>query len=418
MRTLTKALLVVLLSAGSAWSQEAVELRFEDLPRLVREKNQTVAGAGLLALSARARSGHLSRSFLPSVALDGGGEHFQTGPYGARTQPYGQVEGRLNLYRGGRDRLEAEARGRETALAAGDAERVLAAELEAARTLFWELVCDRETAKVVSEARSRNEKHLEMASRRIARGLATETDRLDFEIHRSQLEEELDSLAHSTLLRQMLLAAALGLPPQTRLGTPERIEHAHDEALLAAAFDPASHPEAAALEARRRGAELERAKERRWWTPSVDVYGGYGLYTLRDRDYLTRSQRDDTVAGVRLSLGIFDGLRSRSEASALALKSQGLARQKAQRELALDAEVLAAKEYLRHDDELVHWAEARIEQGRKYLALTLDEYERGVKNSADVLAAAQKHLAFTRQHADRRRDYELAKAALSALLRR
>lgn len=415
---MTKALLVVLLSAGGAWSQEAVELRFEDLPRLVREKNQAVAGAGLLVESARARDGHLGRSFLPSVALDGGGEHLQTGPYSARTQPYGQVEGRLNLYRGGRDRLEAEVRGRETALAAGDAERVLAEELEAARALYWELVCDRETAKVVADARARNEKHLEMAARRIARGLATETDRLDFEIHRSQLDEELDSLAHAVLLRQLLLAAALGLPPQTKLNTPDKIEHAHDEALLEAAFDPASHPEASALEARRQRVELERAQERRWWTPSVDAYGGYGLYTLRERDYLSRSLRDDTAVGVRLSLGVFDGLRSRAEASALALKAQGLARQRTQRELALDARVRAAKEYLKHDDELVHWAEARIEQGRRYLALTLGEYERGVKNSADVLAAAQKHLAFTRQHADRRRDYELAKAALSALLRR
>ena len=244
----------------------------------------------------------------------------------------------------------------------------------------------------------------------------TETDRLEFEIHRSQLQEELESLNHATILLQIRLAAALGLAPGTKLKTPEVIEHDHDEALLAVPFDAASHPDALALNARRRSLDLERKRAERWWTPTVDVYGGYYLYTLRERDSLNRSERDDKAIGARLSLPIFDGLRSKTDAKSFRLQTEGVERQRSQRELAVDAEVRVAKEDLKHDHELIHYAEERIEQGRKYLARTLDEYERGVKNSLDALGAAQKHLSFRRQYAQRRRDYQITKTALLALM--
>lgn len=412
-------LLVLMLAAAAPLkAQETIELGFEDLARLVSAKNQAVTGAQRLVTAARARTGRLGRSFLPALDAQAGGERFQTTHYGARTEPYGHLEARLNLYRGGRDRLDEAAHERRVELAAAEAGGVLAAELAAARKAYWQLVSDREIAKTVAEAVVQNEALLTAAARRISRGLAAETDRLEFEIQRSQLQEELESLNHATLLLQIRLAAALGLPPETKFKTPEAVEHDHDESLLAAAFDAAAHPDARTLDARHRSLELERKKTQRWWAPALDLYGGYYLYTLRERDSLSQSGRDDKAFGARLSLPLFDGLRSRAETRSLRLEVEGVERQKNQRQLAVDAEVRVAKEDLKHDHELIHYAEERIEQGRKYLARTLDEYERGVKNSIDALGAAQRHLSYRRQHAERRRDYQITKAGLLALLGR
>lgn len=411
-------LLITLLLAGASpgLAQEAVELRFEDLPRLVAEKNQAVSGADRLIDAARARTGYLARSYLPSLGVEAGGERFQTRRHNDLTQPYGQLEAKLNLYRGGRDRLAAGALERQVELASAEERRVLTAELAAARKTYWELVSDRETATVVAGAISQSEKLLETANRRISRGLATETDRLEFEIHRSQLQEELESLTHATVLLQIRLAAALGLPSQTKFKTPEIIEHDHDESLLAAPFDPATHPDARSLEARGRSLDLERKKAQRWWMPSLDLYGGYYLYTQRERDSSSRGDRDDKAIGARLSLPIFDGFRSRTEAKAFRLQAEGVERQRTQRELSVDAELRVAKEDLKHDHELVHYAEQRIEQGRKYLVRTLEEYERGVKNSLDALGAAQRQLGYGRLYAERRRDYQITKVGVLALM--
>jgi len=403
------------LAAGPVWAQDGVELNFEDLPRLLSERNQMVTGSELLVESARTRAGYLRRSYLPAIDAEAGGERFQTGEHGWKTQPYGHVETKLNLFRGGRDRLESLARSELIWLSKANARKTTAAELLEARDTYWELVSNREMAKIIEESLVQNEKYLEKANRRIARGLASETDRLEFEIHRSQLQEELESLNHAAILLEIRLAAVVGLPLETRIKTPAAVAHIHEDALLSAAFDPASHPDVAALQARRRGLDLERRKAGSSWLPSLDLYGGYTLYTLREREFLSQSQRDDKAAGLRLSLPLFDGLQSRTEAKAFTLARDGVARQQAQQQASMDARVRIAKEDLKHDHELVHYAEERIEQGKKYLARTLDEYERGVKNSLDMLGAAQKYLAYRRQYAERRKGYQITKDRLLAL---
>lgn len=407
----------LLLGASLGFAQDVVvKLTFDHLPKLVSEKNQAVTGTSLVIESARTRTGYLGRSYLPTLGAEAGGERFQTGPYGYETQPYGHLETRLNLYRGGRDRLEGNIRERQVALTQADAQRVYAAELREARKAYWDLVSIRETANIIKESLSQNEKYLEMANRRISRGLAAETDRLEFEINRSQLREELESLNHAALLVQIRLAAVLGMPAETLFEAPESIEHAHDDALLVSSFNPAFHPDVETLDARSQSLELERMKEERWWTPSLDLYGGYHLYTLRDRDFLSRGRRADRAVGLRLNLGLFDGLQSQTDAKAFSIHAQGLSRQRRQREAAVDAQVRIAKKDLKHGHELIHYSEERIEQGKKYLARTFEEYERGVKNSLDVLGAAQKYLAYRRQYSDRRRDYQITKSALLALL--
>lgn len=406
---------LLLLAALSVSAAEPLPLAFEDLPRLVVEHNDEARGAALHAEAANRRLGHRRRSWLPTVEGQVGGERFQTGRYEWRNEPYGSAEAVLNLFRGGRDSAEEAGRRGQAAAALADSRRSLAEELLAARRSYWELVSTRELLGVVEEAAGRNEKHLELAERRIKAGLATEADRLEFQISRSVLAEEAESLRHETLLIELDLAARVGRNPGTAFATSTSVPHVHDEELFKAESVP---PEAQALEGAERLAESQRETAARWWAPSLDLYGGYQLYTLRDRDYLAQGQRDDRVAGLRLSVPLFDGLRSRVDGRAAELRRQGYASQARQARLAYAAGLERAKEELRHVHELVHHGEERIEQGRRYLTVVLDEYSRGVKNSVDVLSAAQRQLAFRRQSVERRRDHELAKARLLRLLGR
>ncbi|MEW6057106.1 MAG: TolC family protein [Bdellovibrionota bacterium] len=398
------------------FAAKTVNLTYDDLAKLVQENNKTVTGTKRFTEAAETRTGHLVRSYLPTLRAEAGGEAFQTGAYKQQTEPYGGAEARINLFRGGRDALEEDARQAQVQASNANEKRTYLSELNQARDVYWSLVFTKEMINILNDAVEQNEKALSMANRRIQRGLGTETDRLEFEIYRSQLKEEIESLEHETKLIEIRLAAIVGLDTDTRFKTPVKIEHEHDDPLIQEAYSPASHPEVVSLKASSESFYAQKSASNRWWAPSVDIYAGYYLYTLRDRDYLARRLRDDTVAGVRFTFELFDGLRSASDASAFSLQAQGYEEQADQRIKNADAHVQVAKEDLKHDHELIHNAEERIVQGKKYLARTLDEYNRGVKNSIDVLGAAQKYQSFLRQYAERRRDYKITKDGLLALM--
>lgn len=409
----TRLLASMAVLACASWAgAETARVEFDDIARLVRQRNQAVSGSALQETAARAREGALSRSFSPSATLDAGVERFQTGRHPYDTQPYGSAEARVNLFRGWRDSWnERHLESLSSAAAAKSADE-LAFQVAEARRAFLRLVHAREMGAVVREAQAENQRLLERADRRIKRGLATETDRLEFEIGASQLKEDGESYAHSELQLKLRLAALLGLPEGAELETPLKLDHVHDEALLSTPFEPGSHREARLLAAQSAAARAESRAASLWWAPSLDAYAGKYLYTLRERDYLASSLRDDFALGGKISLRLFDGGAERAEANAKRLEAKGLERKLAQRRTDLRARVRVVEEDLKHDHELVHFAEERIAMASRYLNSTLDEYDRGVKNSLDVFSAAQRLLGYRRQLAERRRDYQLTKVGL------
>jgi outer membrane protein len=408
------AALILFALAPSAWGAE-LRLQAEDLPRLLAERNDNVKGAALLVESSAKRTGHLVRSYLPTIEAQLGGETFHTNLYPTLTQPYGLIEARINLFRGGRDLLEERVRSAHLQGAEAQAKRVQAGELAESRKTFWTLVYQREILAILNQALQENEKYLTSAQRRIQRGLTSETDRLDFEINRSELKEQIASLTHEIELTEIKLSALLALAEDTRILSPGTIPHDHDENLVKAPLAAGSQHDVVAARSSAESARSESAELGRWWFPSLDVYGGYYQYTTRDRDFLDSSLRYDSVAGARLTLTLFDGLQARSAAVAAAARAEGLESQALQQQRSVQARWKISQEEMKHDHELTHEAEKRVEQGRAYLAKTLAEYDRGVKNSPDVLGASLRLLSFRRRSVEIRRDYQLAKAELLAI---
>lgn len=400
-----------LLAAAPA---AAEPLRFEDLPRLVEENNRNARGARRFLEAAEDRQGHLSRSFLPTVQAEAGTERFTTGDLSARSQPYGGAEARLNLFNGGKDSLEEKINGERARRAAADHRRTFTEELAEARRAYWDLAASREGIRLLGEALDRNTGYAAAAAKRLRAGLATETDRLEFEMHRVQLRQDVARLSLDAATAGRRLAVLLGLPEGAAVEVSSQVPHGHDEVFPP--LDAARHRDVQALAAARREALLQRSQARRWWTPSVDAYAGYWLYTQRDRDFPAREDRDDRAAGLRLSVGLFDGFRARSGGAALEKEAEGLELQREQAERELAARHRALLEEMRVLHDLVHEAETGAAQGRKYVSHTLAEYARGVKNSPDVLAAAEKSVELERRAVELRRDYQMAKTELLGVL--
>jgi outer membrane protein TolC len=364
----------------------------------------------------KVRTGFLGRSFLPSVGLELGQERFKTGPYQVYTNPYAYLEGRFNLFRGGRDSLESQYRDLQANIGKFNQDQASRDELNKVRKLQWQIIHNIELIKILEQERSQNAKIREQANRRAQSGVSTKTDVLEFAIYDSELEESIESLKHENLILKTGLRPLLGMTGSEELTFAQSLEHQHDEELIVKKHSSKNNPSVARIEAESEGFEVQKKVWNRWWTPSVDLYGGYYLYTLRDRDYLSIQDREDTVVGVRLTLEIFDGMKSYNQSTSTHYQAESKKLMARHMERQTDAQFIMSQEDMKHTHEVMHYIEDRIKKSKDYLSFTLKEYDRGVKNSLDALVAMQRYYRYEKQYLEKKKEYQIIKADLLAIL--
>ncbi len=385
------------------------------LSQKVMTDNLSVQGQNQSVESEKAKKGYLGRSFLPSVILEFGQERFQTGRYKEYGNPYGMLEARINLFRGGRDSIESEIRNLGARIAEYNRTAAVRDQLNKVRKLQWQITYNNGLVKLLEEEQKQNTKIRAQAERRARSGVASKSDTLEFIIYNSELEEGIESLNHENKILKIGLLPLLGLTSEDELQFQDDLLHEHDDALIAKSFEGKSHPQVTSLNAEYEAYQLQKKSNKLWWTPSLDVYGGYYMYTLRDRDYLAQSARDDTVIGARITFEIFDGLRFQNLATSNHYQAEAKRLQGKHAEKQTYAQYLMLKEDLLHTHEVMHYVEDRIIKSKDYLRITLDEYDRGVKNSLDALTAMQRYYRYEKQFLEKKREYQTIKSDMLAL---
>lgn len=413
-----KIVFVILTCFLSPVRAVTMELKYDELPTLVREKNQAVQASTTSVEAAQERTGSLTRAFLPKVEASAGVEHFKTGGFAADTEPYGGVEATLNLFRGGLDSLEEMTRLGQLKVAESDKEKLFREELSAVRNLYWELVYHIEYLKVLDELQQLNARTRRSAKLRFERKLTTNTDVMAFDLFGQQVKEQISSAEHEIKLLNLNIRPRLGLEEAVDLKTPSAIPHDHDEALLDAHSDPSTNPEVQGFSALAEIRESAAKQSARWWMPSVDIYGAYLLYTLRDRAFPNSSDRWDWAAGARLRIHLFDGLQSQRDSASASRQAQAYQQRAAYRRTIQSTETTLAQEEMKLIHELIHGAEEYVKQGNKLMNQYLAEYDRGLRTSPDVLSGIDRVLALNKLNLERRRDYQKAKVKLLGLLGR
>jgi outer membrane protein TolC len=364
----------------------------------------------------KVRTGFLGRSFLPSVGLELGQERFETGLYQVYTNPYAYLEGRFNLFRGGRDSLESQYRDLQANIGKFNQDQASRDELNKVRKLQWQIIHNIDLIKILEEEKSQNAKIREQANRRAQSGVSTKTDVLEFAIYDSELEESIESLEHENVILKTGLRPLLGMTGSEEINFTQSLDHQHDEELMGKKHSSKKNPNVARIEAESESYEVQKKVWNRWWTPSVDLYGGYYLYTLRDRDYLSIQDREDTVIGVRLTLEIFDGMKSYNQSTSTHYQAESKKLMARHMERQTDAQFIMSQEDMKHTHEVMHYIEDRIKKSKDYLSFTLKEYDRGVKNSLDALVAMQRYYRYEKQYLEKKKEYQIIKSDLLAIL--
>ena len=319
-----------------------------------------------------------------------------------RTGPVATLEGRWNIYRGGRDELakktsDLEIRAVDLELAAR--KQSLTFEL---RSLFYNLLALKEKKKLLKGEMQVNDRQRKVAQGRASSGVATRADELEFRLRGQELQSTESSLQAEE---------------EKNLVTIKNIANiAQDEKVVVegsfprpSAIDPKilSNDSPAILRLKNTLEIISQEKNsiNSTYKPEIDAFANVGKIYPSEK-----FKKVESVLGVTLSMPLYDGRLQQS-----ALQIAELSKQKAQLEiqkLELDTtSMIESVEIERKEIErLREINDQRLAYAQKYLTTTVQEYDRGVKNSPDVVGALE-HLLSSKV---RRIDLALQSAVLGA----
>lgn len=396
---------------------ESVMVTSQNIKSLLNNKNAKISAAKEEKSAAAEREGSLRRSFLPSVSIFGAQESFKIGYLPNNNQGTSGVEAKMNLFNGGQDQIENDVRVLETKKLEVQEQKIRSEELLKARVLYWQALFLREKIGLLQTTFEMNKQNMNSAKRRIRSGVATDSDRFEFEMKEVDLKREILKAQMDFNGKSEMLAVVLGIESGAELAFAEPFVHEHQyedflkhsseqREFLYKDFEILSVQQA-----------LSAKGSRRAWWPKIDAFAGYNEYSQRIESAgpdASSDLRKETVLGLRITLNLDSGLESNVEAKTLEKKSLAsmlLANyQKREVEVFLQAE----KNNLKFLHDQVHEAEQNISRAERYYKMTQSEYSRGAKNSPDVSGASDKLFDIKLQRLEIIKDFQISKAQMLA----
>ncbi len=403
------------LGNGVLAGNATLNLKYDDLGPLILKQNGAVQSAALSISAAQARKDFVKRARGPQLSGTVAGLGFQSGGGdGVRFQPEGSLDFILPISRGVQDDVEEGIRQAQVGLAQVQLTRTVAEELSEAQDLYWELVYSDEMGRNLEETLGQNARSYASAKHRFKRGLLTQTDLLGFEIYKSQLEEGIESLHHEKKILLIRMNAVLGFSDGTVIGVSEKLlPHPHDQ-IVKESLSLDRSIEIEELTLGETIVSLQTDKIRGKSHPVIDLFATDALHSELDRSSSNWADRTDVTIGIRGQFLFFDGNQIQSEVQSGLLKSKAHSAELTYRKQRLTAEVKASQEELIHLHELFHHSESRLIQSKKFLQSTLQDYDRGIKDSTDVVTAMQLRQEVQGDYATQKKQYQKIKTALLA----
>lgn len=407
----------MMLFAASPAIGAPIEIAFENLKSLMNSRSSRVQAAEIEREASQQRTGSLERSFFPKIELHAAQESFKSIVEPWKAEPSFGAEINFNLFNGGRDRLENQIRDLHVERKTVQFQQVAADELQALRNLYWETVYNLDKIDQIEAAIKVNVANMAAAVKRIRSGVATESDRVEFEMNEVDLDRELAEAKLKLANQTREFAILLNFSLTDKLTFPRRLEHSHD-------FETALKHEARDHEflykddeIKSQEGELAAEKQRRSWWPEVDAFAAYNDYSQRIESAgpdVANDATNEAVIGIRMKMGfgaIFDGTR---EAAALTKEAIADKKRADLKRRQADAHMENELGELRLLHDQIHSAEENIARAERYYKLTQSEYSRGVKNSPDVLGASEKLFENKLKRLEIIKDFQIAKSHVLA----
>lgn len=382
----------------------------EKLKSLLIERSERLQASKLSQEAAGKREINVFWSFAPTLDLHASQESFKQGEQNQRNELAYGAEAKVNVFNGGRDHLEADIRQAQALKKNYSHQRNTADALLEARSLYWSILFEQQSLKLIEEALQLNDQNMKSAQRRISSGVATESDRFEFEMQAVDLKRELAETKLKFDQGRKLLGLLLSLKPEESLKFPANMQHEHNEVELLKHLT-ADHDylvKEHQLEAEILNKSVQ--KQKRYWWPKLDAFASYNQYNQREREFSDESNRRETAVGIKFTMNLLTGVDSYREIVAQSKEAEAQERlaRLSSKEIELHLENEASELEFLHGQ--VHEAEENMARAEKYYRLTQSEYARGVKNSPDMLSASERAYSSKRKYYDIIREYQISRA--------
>lgn len=326
---------------------------------------------------------------------------------------YAYLEGRWNLYRGGYDCAELNIRKGAHHIAYLEYEKQRKALLRNVWREFTQLLYYQELARIMDDALKVNAQHKSMAQKKKGSGLATETDVMEFELYKSELESEMRCNLKEMHQHRHAIALLLGAPEEgCKFSVEGDFTEIHDSDYCQLYQD--------ALRLREDKRQLEEAicingeqRKQSWsaFRPKVDLRASWGKEPAEEED-----RGFGSIVELSVSIPLYDGRSGYNKRQAICSERQALYNENLQLERSVYAELGTLMCRLELLKEKIDVALQRLDKIQGFWTLTQEEYNRGVRGSMDLAAASDRRLRLQIEILSLRRERTLAIIDLSAAI--
>lgn len=303
------------------------------------------------------------------------------------------VKAGINLYNGGRDRLNRNMA--ETGLTIsrlnrdGIENRIMATAIGA----YYDVLAAANFTAVAQESVETTRSQLRIMKVRFQSGGALKTDLLSLQVRVAETEEILLQSRNRQRLAQAALTEILGLEPDAPVGDLD--EQAYgidipDTPAAALEFALTHRPDLSSVRERLRRSKMALDAARAGYLPQIDFMT---RYYADDPDMKYSTDRDNWTAGLYLNWTLFDGFATRgNRAEALSQLQETLAADR-KALLAVKFDVKKAYLNLNEADERLKVAASSVKTARETHGLVKHQYEGG---AADITRYLEAELAYSR----------------------
>lgn len=374
-----------------SFSVQAKEVRLteDDLIRRIQEKNYLVQASANETDSFKYKINFWSRSFVPKFSLIYAQESYKYVVDSFRTEPWYGAALEVNLYNGGRDRLENKIYKAQLKQASASQKVILYSQLEEARKSFWNLVYLKRYLELNDKLLNLIKENKSQAIRRIRSGLATSSDKIIFEIKEEEIRQDQIKKRLKYEKEQEWLSVTLGAENEKVVPIQDLVhDHSwekvlkHSEEAHNYLLKPAEHEVEVNV--------LQAEQVQSHWLPKIDAYAMWQQNNRRmDFERTNEEDRQQTIMGIKVSWNLENFLQiGNNKKSTQALAKAKQMRLEYNKQLLISKLHIEIKE-LKALDQLVHGAEENIKRATQLYDLIKKEYARGVKNSEDMLQATE-----------------------------
>jgi outer membrane protein len=382
----------------------------EELSKNLFEKNQEVISLQKNIESKEAASSAANSNYYPTLnAVVGYGQNKTDELPTVQKGQFGYLEGKFNLYKGHKDQAVKSQKDVDTQIAKLELEskkRELRLEMT---DIASQMVFLHKQQIILDEELKITQTQKQMASKKVAAGLTSTVDNLEFQLRENEIQIEQKQIdqqheeAHQRFMKlygEDIADTGIGRLDFSDITLIENLIKTTNPLKIE---DTVDYQKAKLVEDH---LELEKKEIKSEFLPSVDFTYSVGRLTPSEDSSV---KYNENKYALQVTVPLFSGYDTYHKTKAAALSLQAAERSKNQKKNDLLSDFNTVKIKISELVQLFQINEIKLVTSQSYFDMTLSEYRRGVKNSPDLVSATERLFSTKKKKLEILKELEILK---------